>query len=58
MSDLIEVTFKVPKGRTVTHAGKPVADGDKRKCTPAQAEWLAERGLITQAPKAGKSKAS
>lgn len=47
----VEVTFKVPKNRTVTFRGERVKDGDKRKATPRQKERLAKRGLITAAPK-------
>lgn len=51
----IEVTFKIPKGRTVTYAGEQMKDGQKRKVTPHDKEWLAERGLITAQP-SGKGK--
>ena len=57
MSSEVEVTFQVPKDRTVTHAGKPVADGEKCKVTPRQAEQLAARGLIKQPRRSARSKA-
>lgn len=51
-SNEVEVTFKVPKDRTVTFRGKPVADGDKLSVSLRQKQRLAERGLITAQPKA------
>ena len=57
MSNEVEVTFKVPKDRTVTLAGKPVADGEKCKVTLRQAGQLAARGLIKQPRRSGRSKA-
>lgn len=47
----VEVTFQVPKDRTVTHAGKQMADGEKCKVTQRQAARLAERGLIKEKAK-------
>lgn len=53
MSSEVEVTFKIPKGYTHTHAGQQVADGQKAKVSPRQKERLAERGLIVTASRTG-----
>ena len=51
----VEVTFQVSKDQNFKYAGKPVADGEKRKVSPSQAAWLAERGLIKEKAKPAQS---
>lgn len=52
-----EVTLKLRKDRTHTHAGARCKDGQKIEVTPAQKKFLEKRGMIAGSAGAGKSDA-